>query len=264
LEASFIFLPSICRTFVLTTGPEGLVAAAAKVLDPQREIREAQAAFEEMPTAQNQIRLAEAQLELGLSEAAAKNFEACLKGPFLSSLEIRFGAARAFVECQRYREAIVHLEAIQNIDQAFRLEAVSLLLARSYAGEGRDAEARARFESVVARYGTFEARAEYAIWALAIGDTATAARLQAEIDQITKRWSPQARVLHRGYNASPECRARTVRQAFLNPLSSAGSLRCDHVFRENIFHTGLGDVLRRSLGLQVFAKDCESAGETAG
>lgn len=187
-----IFLPG----FRLNHRARRVVAAAAKALDPQREIREAQAAFEEMPTAQNQIRLAEAQLELGLSEAAAKNFEACLKGPFLSSLEIRFGAARAFVECQRYREAIVHLEAIQNIDQAFRLEAVSLLLARSYAGVGRDAEARSKFESVVARYGTFGARAEYAIWALAIGDTATAARLQAEINQITKRWSPQARALN--------------------------------------------------------------------
>ena len=187
-----IFLPG----FRLNHRARRVVAAAAKALDPQREIREAQAAFEEMPTAQNQIRLAEAQLELGLSEAAARNFEACLKGPFLSSLEIRFGAARAFVECQRYREAIVHLEAIQNIDQAFRLEAVSLLLARSYAGVDRDAEARCKFESVVARYGTFEARAEYAIWALAIGDTATAARLQAEIDQITKRWSPQARALN--------------------------------------------------------------------
>jgi len=61
---------------------------------------------------------------------------------------------------------------------------------------GRNEEARARFESAVARYGTFQARAEYAIWALSIGDKATAARLQAEIDQITKRWSPQARQLN--------------------------------------------------------------------
>lgn len=187
-----IYLPN----FRLDHRARRVMTAAAKALDPQREIREAQAAFEDMPTAQNQIRLAEAQLEFGFSEAAAKNFEACLKGPFLSSLEIRFGAARAFVECRRYREVIVHLEAIQNIDQSFRLEAVSLLLARSYAGVGRDAEARSKFESVVTRYGTFEARAEYAIWALAIGDTATAARLQAEIDQITKRWSPQARALN--------------------------------------------------------------------
>jgi hypothetical protein len=149
-----------------------------------------------MPTAQNQVRLAEAQLELGMSEEAVKNYEACLQGPFLSSLEIRFGAARAYVECKRYQDAIVHLEAIQGIDQAFRLEAVTLLLARSYAGVGRNEEARARFESAVARYGTFQARAEYAIWALSVGDKTTAARILAEIDQITKRWSPQARQLN--------------------------------------------------------------------
>jgi len=169
------------------------VSAAAKVLNPQGEMREAQAAFADLPTAQNQMRLAEAQFELGLFEEAAKNYEACLKGPFSSSLEIRFGTARAFVECRRYAEALVHIEAIRSIDQAFRLEAVSLLLARCYAGTGRSVEARSQFEFVVERYGAFEARAEYAIWALSIGDTATAAKLQTEIDQITKRWSPQAR-----------------------------------------------------------------------
>ena len=184
-----IFLPR----FRLDHHARRAVSAAAKVLNPQGEMREARAAFEELPTAQNQIRLAEAQFELGLFDEAAKNYEACLQGPFSSSLEVRFGTARAFVECRRYAEAIAHLETIQKIDQAFRLEAVSLLLARSYAGVGRNAEARSRFEFVVERYGTFEARAEYAIWALSTGDTATAARLQAEIDQITRRWSPQAR-----------------------------------------------------------------------
>ena len=36
------------------------VSAAAKAIDPQREVRAAQAAFEETPTAQNQMRLAAA------------------------------------------------------------------------------------------------------------------------------------------------------------------------------------------------------------
>jgi hypothetical protein len=187
-----IYLPG----FRLDHRARRVMTAAAKVIDPQRELRNAKAAFEDMPTAQNQIRLAEAQLELGLSEEAVKNYEACLQGPFLGSLEIRFGAARAYVECKRYQDAIIQLEAIQDIDQAFRLEAVTLLLARSYAGVGRNEEARARFELAVTRYGTFQARAEYAIWALSIGDKTTAARLQAEIDQITKRWSPQARQLN--------------------------------------------------------------------
>jgi hypothetical protein len=199
-----IYLPN----FRLDHRARRVMTAAAKALDPQREMREAK-----RPTAQNQIRLAEVQLELGMSEEAVKNYEACLQGPFLSSLEIRFGAARAYVECKRYRDAIIHLEAIQSIDQAFRLEAVTILLAKSYAGAGRNAEARAKFESAVARHGTFQARAEYAIWALSIGDNATAASIQAEIDQITKRWSPQTRQL----NAASMQRLNAARGLSGNP-----------------------------------------------
>jgi hypothetical protein len=180
-----IYLPSSR----LEHGARRIMTSAAKAFDPQRSIREAKAAFAELPTAQNQLRLAEVQLEFGFSEEAAQNYEACLMGPFSNSLEIRFGAARACVECQRYQEAIAHLEAIQSVDQSFRLAAVLLLLARSYAGVGRNAEARSTFESAVARFGTFEARAEYLIWALATQDTTTAARLQAEVDQITRRWT---------------------------------------------------------------------------
>ncbi len=204
-----IFLPG----FRLDHRARRAITAAAKAINPQGEMREAQAAFEELPTAQNQMRLAEAQFELGLYEEAAKNYEACLKGPFSTSLEIRFGAARAFVECRRYGEAITHLEAIQGIDKKFRLEAVTLLLARSYAAVGRTTEARAKFEWAVERYGTFEARAQYAIWALSTGDTATATKLQAEIDHITKRWSPQARELNAAtlqrLNAAKETAAHT-------------------------------------------------------
>jgi len=172
-------------------GAKRVINSAVKTLDPQRIIREAKAAFDELPTAQNQLRLAEAQLELGYPEEAAKNYEDCLKGPFANSLELKFGAARALVESQRYQDAITHLEAIQTLDPLFRSAAVLLLIARSYAGLGRNSEAKLTFESVVARFGTFEARAEYLIWALANQDASTVAKLQSEVDQITKRWAPQ-------------------------------------------------------------------------
>lgn len=187
-----IYLPSSRLEY----GAKRIMSSAVKALDPQRVIRDAQAAFDELPTAQNQLRLADAQLELGINEEAAKNYEACLKGPFASSLEIKFGTARALVECQRFPDAIAHLEAIQQADPLFRSAAVVLLLARSYAGMGRNSEAQLTFESAVARFGTFEARAEYLIWALAKNDTPTAARLQSELDQITKRWAPQTSKLN--------------------------------------------------------------------
>ncbi|MFO1338365.1 MAG: hypothetical protein U1F53_09020 [Burkholderiaceae bacterium] len=80
----------------LERGARQAVAKAAKALDPTRELREARAAFEYTPTAQHQMRLAAALLDAGQAEEAATNYEACLKGPFASDLEIRWGAAQAW------------------------------------------------------------------------------------------------------------------------------------------------------------------------
>ncbi len=180
----------------LDRGARRAVATAAKVLDPERALREARSAFEEAPTAQNQMRLAAALLDSGNAEEAAKAYERCLTGPFAEDLEIRLGAARASLECQRHTDALGHLQAIRASDPTFRPETVSLLLARAYAGSSRPDEARAEFESATARFGSFEVRAEYAIWALTVGDSVTSERLLAEIEQITKRWKAHSRELN--------------------------------------------------------------------
>lgn len=72
-----------------------------------------------------------------------------------------------------------------------------MLRARTLAGLDRRDEARAAFEEALLRHGTFEAHAEYAIWALSLGDRATADRLQTEIDQkITRHWNAMSRELN--------------------------------------------------------------------
>jgi len=180
----------------LDRGARRAVAAASRAIDPGRDVREARSAFDETPTAQNQMRLAAALLETGEAEEAAKLYEGCLKGPFASDAEMRLGAARAFVECQRYAEAQRHLEAVRAERPEYRPDVLSLLLARAHGGQSHTSQARAEFESAVERFGTFEARAEYAIWALSIGDSASAARLQAEIDKITARWNAHNRELN--------------------------------------------------------------------
>ncbi|MEO8808101.1 MAG: STAS domain-containing protein [Burkholderiaceae bacterium] len=55
-----------------------VVAAAARSLDPTRELREARAAFDCTPTAQNQMRLASPLLDAGSADEAATNYEAWL------------------------------------------------------------------------------------------------------------------------------------------------------------------------------------------
>jgi hypothetical protein len=181
----------------LDHGARKVVAAAAKTLDPTRELREARAAFDYTPTAQNQMRLAGALLDSGQAVDAAQNYDACLKGPFASDLEIRLGAARAYFTCERFNETITHLEFIRRTNPDFRADQVSLLLARALGGAGRTIEARAEFEAAVARFGSFESRAEYAIWAATAGDTATAARLRTELDSAMARWNRHTRELNK-------------------------------------------------------------------
>ena len=85
---------------------------------------------------------------------------------------------------------------MRTIDANFRADQVSIATAQCLAGDGRQEEARAEFASAVQRFGSFEAYAEYTIWALSVGDQTLAGKLQAEIDQITKRWSRANRELN--------------------------------------------------------------------
>lgn len=196
----------------LERGAMKAVSAAAKAIDPTREVRQARADFDETPTAQNQMRLAAALLDVGQPQEAATHYEACLKGPFANDPEIRLGVARAFTECLRFGDALRHLEALRAERADYRPEPVSLLMARCLAGTGRDAQARAEFEAAEARHGTFEAKAEFAIWALARGDTALAERLDAELAKIASRWNGLTRELndpvHRRYRAAKELARR--------------------------------------------------------
>lgn len=172
------------------------VSSAARAMDPSRDVREARAALDASPSAQNQMRLAEALLNAGEATEAAQLYEAALKGPFAHDADLRFGAARAYVECQRYAAALPHLQALKGERPEYRPDQILLLLARCYAGTSRNAEARESFEEALRRFGSFEAHAEYSIWALATGDAATAARLQTEIDRQVKQWNPVSRDLN--------------------------------------------------------------------
>lgn len=182
----------------LNHGARKAVAAAARSLDPGRELREARAAFDYTPTAQNQMRLAAALLAAGQAEDAANTYESCLQGAFSSDLEIRFGAANASLACGRAAAAVSHLELIRKSDVNFRPEQVALLLAQSLAAAGRNDEAKLEFEFALSRFGSFAARAEFAIWAAGMGDAALARELHTELRRTMERWNSHTRELNRG------------------------------------------------------------------
>ena len=189
-----IYLPSSR----INQGARKVANVAVKTLDPGRELREAREAYDYTPTAQNQMRLASALLEGGNAAEAATTYEACLQGPFSGDLEIRFGAARATFAAERGGEALTHLEFIRRSDLHFRPEIVSLLTARALAQSGRQSEAKAEFDDALTRHGSFEARAEYAIWALQQGpsEQVLAERLCQDIDSAMQRWTSHTRSMY--------------------------------------------------------------------
>jgi hypothetical protein len=180
----------------LDRGAKKLVSAAAKSLDPNRELRDARAAFEYTPTAQNQMRLASALLEAGSADEAARVYQQCLSGPFASDLEIRYGAAQAFLAAGRAATALEHLALIRRTNATFRPEKISLLTAQALAASGRNDDAGAEYESALARSNSFEIRTEYAIWAATSGRAELAQRLQQEVRASMQRRDRHTRQLH--------------------------------------------------------------------
>jgi hypothetical protein len=180
----------------LEHGARKAVASAAKVIDPTRELRAARDAFDFTPTAQNQMRLAAALLEAGEAQEAAAMYEACLQGAFAGDLEIRLGAARALLANADADRAVAHLDYVRCTDRNYRPEQTCVLLAQAYAAAGRNVEARAEFESAVERFGSFEARAEFAIWAAGAGEFQLAHKLQNELQATMDRWNRQTHTMN--------------------------------------------------------------------
>jgi len=188
-----IFLPEIRSNGHVQQGLRKVTNAAVNSIDPGRELREAKAAFDFTPTAQNQWRYADALLAADQVAEAVQQFEQCLQGPFANDLEIQFAAANAQFRFRQFDKALNLLLAIRSQSTTFRAEAVTLLLARSFAAQGKNGEAKVEFEDAVVRFGSVSVKAEYAIWAAQQGDLTTAQKLRAELDELKKHWNKNSR-----------------------------------------------------------------------
>lgn len=191
-----IFLPSSRLERSIVKIGSTAASMAANALDPNRELREARQAFDLTPTAQNQIRLANALLEDGKTAEAVAQFDQCLTGPFANDASIRVGAARAKMQNGQAELASQLLKQVRTDSPDFRPESVSLLLAEALARANRQDEARQIYVATVARFDSIDTRAEYAIWAAGIGDISTANTLRAQLAVSQVHWNKHTKLLH--------------------------------------------------------------------
>lgn len=200
---SFPLFGSIVYFFVeylpsskMERGVKQASSKAIKLLDPSKDLRNAQQAFDLTPTIQNRMQLAAALDAAGMHKEAAEQFDLCLEGPFAKDPEVRFGAARAKFHVEESQQAIELLEQLRLSNAEFRPEQLSLLLAQCYAQNNHEEAARQEFIHAYQTYGSAEARAQYAIWAANHGDIPTAERLKEDLDKDWKRWNKHSRSIH--------------------------------------------------------------------
>ncbi len=180
-----VFLPDAR----LRRGVRRAGAVIERAVQPGRPVRDARAAFELTPTAANRVQLAQSLLATGEPEKIAEavsHYDACLSGPFAGDAEILLGAARARLANTQPAQAIGILVTLRAAQPGFRQEQVALALAEAYDAAGRGAEAGVEYEALVDRFGSIEARAGLALWALANGRADLARREMAELDLVRR------------------------------------------------------------------------------
>jgi hypothetical protein len=187
-----VFLPDAR----LQRGVRKAGAVLQKSLDPRRDLRAAQHAFDLTPTAHNQMALAAAMLDAGRVADAVAQFDACLQGPFANDSEIILGAARAKLANNQPQAVIALLAPLQQRQPNFRPEQTGLVLARAYDAAGMQAQAGELFEAIAQRFGSLESRAELFIWAAANGRMDAARRAGDDLAHARKHMAKHTRALH--------------------------------------------------------------------
>jgi hypothetical protein len=191
----------------LQRGVNRATGVAMKLLDPEREYRDALTAFDLTPTAQNKIRLASASLERGRATEAVGHYRDALKGPFANDAELLFGHMRALLEegtAPGAREALDTAARLKSAHPDYRKQEVALLIARAYAGAGDDAEAGRAFEFALQAYNDVETRARYIAWLASRGAREQARGHFDDLAKAARHWNPHARSLNREWMALAE------------------------------------------------------------
>jgi len=188
-----VYLPSSRLERGVSRAAHHLAERALHVLDPERELREAGEAYDLSPSAQNRWRLADALLALGRGSEAIGHFDALLAGPLGHDPELRLATARARLACGQAGGAAQLVTALRTQRPEFRPEETALLEAEALSAAGRTAEALSAYSAAEARFGTFEIRAGFALFAAAQGQMEQARALRAQIERDSRHWNAHVR-----------------------------------------------------------------------
>ncbi|GAB3099808.1 tetratricopeptide repeat protein [Lysobacter terrae] len=191
--ALMVWLPEMRHT----RHGHALVRGVKQVLDPTRELRAAQEAFEESATTGNRLRLADALLASYRASEAVPQYQAALRGIHSDDPDIQVRLARALLESGHATAAREVLDEVIGKRPDFRSQDGHITYARAVAAEGNRAKAREEFETLLGYASGFQAHVRYAEVLQGWGETDKARGLCEQVLSRAKRMPGYARQLNK-------------------------------------------------------------------
>ncbi|WP_260482237.1 tetratricopeptide repeat protein [Sphingomicrobium flavum] len=166
--------------------------AIRKAIDPERDVRDAQAQLDMADTVANRARLADALFDAGRhGEAIPLYREVIARSPSAAKSGERF--ARCLYLADRNEEALEALDAIDLPNVTAERDRVNMLRARILADCDRQEEARALYADLVTRMPGDEVRCRYAGLLLDMGRDKEAELQLTEVEQRLRHGGKQMR-----------------------------------------------------------------------
>jgi hypothetical protein len=191
----FLSIPGCLAYFIFEILPElmgrrevrAVHQAAAKALDPEREVRAARDALDIADTAATRIALADALAEQGRWDEAIPHYDAAeAKSPAAADRTIRLKLARACFEARRSARARALIESLPPSGSQSENDRAALLLARLIEDE-ESARALALYADVGERLPGAEAQCRQAALLITLGRSGEALPLLVEVERRAKR-----------------------------------------------------------------------------
>ncbi len=178
-------------------------AAFKSMIDPGRELREAEQALEQTPSMGNRLRLAQALYGAGRAAEALPHFQACAHGVFANDPEALLGLARTQYALKQPGEAWATLGRLLQAQPERQTGEMALLYAELAAEVAPD-QAEAAFQLALTRHGGIATNSAWGCWLVAQGRAAEARPVLEQVLKDARLSPPHSRNLHREAIASAE------------------------------------------------------------
>ncbi|SDD85213.1 hypothetical protein SAMN04488071_1480 [Kordiimonas lacus] len=184
-----------------------LKKGAVKILDPQRELREAHHAFDMVESTENRLRLADALMAMEKWDEAAPHVDTCLMGAHKHDPHILIRQAKIRFEQGHPDETVAILDLLQEKNPGFNSQDGHLLYSRGLAESGQVEAALGSYENLIGYATGEEARVRYGLLLKASGQPDAASQIFDEVAARLRRGTSYYRKSQKKWAAIAE-RAR--------------------------------------------------------